>query len=421
MNSGNKLQKKLLMISIIPIIVMGVFFAIVEMTIVKAANEEEIYSTLDGVCLQARQIFNHQFPNGNYTEEHGNFFVDGEDMSQYSYVLDNIKDFFGTEVSIFIGDKRAITTLVDDKGERIVGSFQTDRNIIDTVKGGGKYVSDNVTIYKKKYYGEYIPLYNDDDEVVGMVFAGMSNDNFVKMLVRYYFAIGAFTLIITVITILIVMQYSKRLAEDLEEIKVYFGMLADKQADKFIISEAVLERDDEIGELARYAKDAGTQLKMMIGRDPLTGLYNRRSGLQYLGDLWEKAVNGDMCTIVMCDMDYFKKVNDMCGHDMGDAVLVKATTLLKKYFNDEGYVIRWGGEEFVIGVPYSKKRTIDILEKLRTELRRNKFTYKNGEFYITMTFGVAEYNQQVNLQSLINEADDKLYRGKEEGRDRIVE
>lgn len=419
MNSGNKLQQKLLRISIIPIIVMGIFFALVEITIVKTTNEAEIYNTLNGVCLQTRKILDDRYPDGGYREERNKFYVGDEKLEEMFYVIDDIKDCFGAEVTVFIGDKRAITTIVDDNGERIIGSIQPDSKITDTVKEGNIYVASDVNIYNDKYYGEYIPLY-DNGKVVGMVFAGLSNDNFTKMLVRYYFAIAAFTVITTVVTILIVMQYSRRIAQDLEEIKVFFGKLADRHADDFDISESVLERDDEIGELGRYAIDAGKQLKKMIGHDPLTGLYNRRSGLQYLGDLWDKAKNGDMLTIVMCDMDFFKKINDMYGHDMGDAVLVKSTSVLSRYFGNNGYVIRWGGEEFVIGIPMSEAKTVEMLEKLRAELKRSKFTHKDGEFYITMTFGVAEYNNQESLQVLINEADDKLYRGKEEGRDRIV-
>lgn len=419
MKKENRLQKKLLGISIFPIIVMGVFFAFVGITIVKATNEEEIYNTLDGVCLQTNQVLTHQFPEGGYREEHGKYYVGDKDMNDFTYYIDDNKEYFGTEVTIFIGDERAITTIYDDSGNRITGSVLLDSKIYDTVYKGEKYISDDVIIYDKKYYGEYVPLY-DGDEVVGMVFAGLSNEKFIKMLVRYYFAIGAFTLVTTVITILIVMQYSKRIAEDLEEIKVYFGKLEEKQSGDFEISEAVLERKDEIGDLGRYAIEAGKQLKQIIGHDPLTGLYNRRSGLQFLSNLWDNAEKGDAFTIVMCDIDYFKNVNDKYGHDMGDAVLVKATAMLQRYFEKDGCVIRWGGEEFIIGVPFTEKKTLAVLEKMREEMSRSKFTHKEGDFFITMTFGVEEFGGQESLHVMINKADDKLYKGKDEGRDRIV-
>lgn len=419
MENRNRLKWKLLNISLVPIIVMGIFFAFVEITIIKTTNESEIYSKLDGVCHQTRNGLEARYSDGGYRVEHGTFYVNNEKMDEMNAYIDSIKDCFGAEVTVFVEDKRAITTIVDEEGNRIVGSKQTDSEIVETVMNGEKYVSEDVIIYNRKYYGEYIPLY-DDGKVVGMVFAGLPNDSFIDMIIRYYVAIIIFTLVTTVIVVLIVMQYSRRIAQDLENIKTYFGKLADRKDDDYEISESVLERNDEIGDLGRYAIEVGEQLRKMIGHDPLTGLYNRRSGLQYLGEMWQKANEGDMCTIVMCDIDFFKKVNDKYGHDMGDAVLVKITSMLDRYFGDKGYVIRWGGEEFVIGVPFSEHKTISMLEDLREDLKRSKFTHKDGDFYISMTFGVAVYKPDESLQSLINKADDKLYKGKAAGRDRIV-
>lgn len=419
MKKDNRLQKKLLGISIFPIIIMGVFFAFVGIMIVKTTNEDEIYKTLDGVCLQTKEVLVHQFPGGGYREEHGKYYIGDKDMESLVYYIDDNKEYFGTEVTVFIGDERAITTICDENGKRITGSVLLDSNIYQTVCSGEKYIADDIIIYDKKYYGEYIPIY-DKGEVVGMIFAGFRNESFIEIMVRYYFAIGAFTIVTTIITILIVMQYSRRIAEDLEEIKEYFGRLVKKQDSELEISDTVLERKDEIGDLGRYATEVGKQLKQIIGHDPLTGVYNRRSGLQYLGNLWDKAQNGDAFTVVMCDIDFFKNVNDKYGHDMGDAVLVKITAMLQRFFGSEGCVIRWGGEEFVIGVPFSEKKTVSILEKLREELKRSKFTHKDGEFFIEMTFGVEEYEKQENLHNMINGADSKLYKGKVEGRDRIV-
>lgn len=121
------------------------------------------------------------------------------------------------------------------------------------------------------------------------------------------------------------------------------------------------------------------------------------------------------------DIDLFKRINDTYGHDCGDAVLKWLTDLLQNTMDGKGWICRWGGEEFLLYFPEmngdeATKVLIDFLLKLG----RTTFRWKEEEIHISMTFGVGEYDFHSELDALIKQADEKLYIGKNKGRNQVV-
>ena len=161
-------------------------------------------------------------------------------------------------------------------------------------------------------------------------------------------------------------------------------------------------------------------LEDQANTDALTGLYNRRKAMQYL----EKRIvptNRDFTSICICDIDFFKKVNDNYGHDIGDIVLQNIADVMITTLNKNVLVARWGGEEFLI--VFSSCNGDDAylrLERLRDNIKALKFKAGEKQFSITMTFGLTEYDFHSDIDAIIKEADEKLYMGKENGRDQIV-
>lgn len=162
------------------------------------------------------------------------------------------------------------------------------------------------------------------------------------------------------------------------------------------------------------------QLKKQAGTDPLTGLWNRRQMLQYITE--KHAKNPKMTfTLGMGDIDFFKRINDKWGHDCGDAVLVWITKHMTKELAEHARLCRWGGEEFIFFFPdLNGDEVCTLLNGLRMRLDNDPFDWKGEWIPVTMTFGVEENDFQSNLDTLLKNVDDKLYMGKEQGRDRVI-
>jgi diguanylate cyclase (GGDEF)-like protein len=156
--------------------------------------------------------------------------------------------------------------------------------------------------------------------------------------------------------------------------------------------------------------------------DFLTGLNNRRSMFDKakLNDKNLKK-NAHKTTVIMADIDHFKLVNDTHGHNHGDAVLIQVSELIKSSLRDTDIVARWGGEEFLVLLAKTDtEQGVSIAEKIRETIANNPFIYEGVEHKVTLTLGLASYDSNSNFEETIQRADQALYEGKENGRNRVV-
>lgn len=163
------------------------------------------------------------------------------------------------------------------------------------------------------------------------------------------------------------------------------------------------------------------QLELLAKSDYLTGLFNRRGALEFLNKQHQlrKRQHG-VFSIVMADIDYFKKLNDKYGHQCGDEVLYEVAHVLKRGLRETDMVARWGGEEFLIVLLDTTESAAEgTCENLRRDIERHTFHYKGQSFSVRLTFGVAEHLPENNIDSTIDNADAALYKGKNEGRNRV--
>jgi diguanylate cyclase (GGDEF)-like protein len=165
------------------------------------------------------------------------------------------------------------------------------------------------------------------------------------------------------------------------------------------------------------------QMNLMteLKKDPLTGLYNRRSFEESLeAEILRTEETGEKAYIAIFDIDHFKNVNDTYGHSNGDVVIKALCKMLKEKSKDSGLAFRYGGEEFVIlfsDVDLSK--VINVVEDVRTEFRCYYFQFMNNSG-ITCSCGIAEYAAGESSKAWFNRADSSLYKAKEAGRNRTV-
>ena len=158
--------------------------------------------------------------------------------------------------------------------------------------------------------------------------------------------------------------------------------------------------------------------------DELTNIYNRRA-VQEMGGriIYNASLNNKPYHTAILDIDYFKKVNDTYGHLSGDLVLKKLAQLLKSMTNKGMIIGRWGGEEFVVICPdnISYKSFTESLEKLRTKVSKTKFVIEDGEkISIRISIGAASIDEDMTLDEAVALADERLYKAKETGRNKLV-
>jgi len=162
------------------------------------------------------------------------------------------------------------------------------------------------------------------------------------------------------------------------------------------------------------------KLKNIALHDPLTGLFNRNKFAEFLTREFELARrHHKKLSIILFDIDFFKKINDTFGHDIGDAVILKIAQITLETIRSTDLAIRWGGEEFLILLSETElKGAVTVAEKLRTKIEDTVF-FDNQKSKITCSFGVTEIKYKNNIDHYIKFADAALYEAKESGRNRV--
>lgn len=157
--------------------------------------------------------------------------------------------------------------------------------------------------------------------------------------------------------------------------------------------------------------------------DLMTGLKNRATFLSFLEAERANAHRYSApLTLCLADIDHFKKVNDTYGHQVGDAVLVRFAEILVTEARESDLIARYGGEEFALLLPFTDGEGARIcVERARATFAREVFKTEKGDaLQVTATFGLATYRDEGTVDAWIRRADDALYRGKAEGRNRVV-
>ncbi len=177
----------------------------------------------------------------------------------------------------------------------------------------------------------------------------------------------------------------------------------------------------EIRYMQKRMEQENLALEELAMFDPLTHLLNRRS----MSDALHQAVNEAVSDrrpfcLIMADIDDFKKINDTYGHDCGDEVLIAIANIISNNVRENDHVCRWGGEEILILLQADLETAKRVAERVREEIAGRKKWYKGSDFGVTITLGISEYQDGLNIRSLIDLADKNLYIGKKNGKNQVV-
>lgn len=171
------------------------------------------------------------------------------------------------------------------------------------------------------------------------------------------------------------------------------------------------------------ARQLMQSLKDTTMRDPMTGLYNRRFLEDYIEVLAANTVRqGTTLGVMMCDVDFFKQVNDTYGHDVGDQVIKELADLLRRTIRVSDMAIRFGGEEFLVLLPdTSAEGCMELAERIRVGMENTKFQTPQGVLQKTLSVGFALFpGEDEGFWATVKYADIALYQAKEQGRNRSL-
>jgi diguanylate cyclase (GGDEF)-like protein len=374
-----------------------------------------------------------------------------------------LKEHLRSEVTIFFGDTRIVTTLHGERGESLIGT-KISPEIGKIVSVDKEEYSCDTDIFGKTYRTFYMPLLDSKDNAFATIFIGtpmseLKSETYI--LIRNLIIIGFAGIVVTACFLyLAISLISKPLIilskniDDIKEGNLNITVHTDGndeighagrslQMMLYTLQKLIDEINYTISEHEKgntdYSLDAKsfngdyqllvsriTELSNMGMRDRLTGIPNRRAFDNRLALEWNRAMREKtQLSFLMLDVDKFKAYNDTYGHQQGDkALTIIADTLIMQLKRGLDFAARWGGEEFAILLPNTDMDgAMHIAEQIRAEIEKTEISDIHGGSAkrVTASIGV---NTQIpspenSIEKLISNADAALYQAKKRGRNRV--
>lgn len=413
--------------SILPLLLFGILIIYFSTYTFSNTLTKEVATGLEDAAHLCTALFDAAYPgdyqlmeskSGSHTAY--SLYKGDTNITRDHHLVDQIKSSTGMDVTLFYQDTRILTTITNWSNQRIIGTGAPDIVIDEVLSQNIAKFYDNVIINGQTYFAYYTPLTNSDGNVIGMLFIGKPAETVLQMVNNSIYPIIWVGIIALILAALISFIYAKNFVSALQKLKSFFGKVATGNLN-VELDQMVLKREDELSEIGRAALSMQSSLRNLVELDTLTELYNRRSGNKKIQATYSSCKeNSKPFSLVIADIDHFKSINDTYGHHNGDIVLSNIAGLLKRHMKGKGYAIRWGGEEFLLIFENSNlEQTLEYLNRLQADLQNTPHHFEDAETFVTMTFGVA-CDTEMNVVQLLQSADEKLYIGKNRGRNCII-
>ena len=247
-----KLRGKIFALSLVPVLVLGITMFLVVADRIATGIYDEAYIGMQATTIAVRNIFEEGNDGAYYMNANGMLWKgDTLNISQAVNIVDHVKQNTGIDVTIFWGDTRVLTSIVNERGERQINTHASAEVIEHVLKNGETYQDRNIEILGQKYIVSYTPIYQENSkEIVGMIFLGTPQKT-VSMIInkirgQFLLIILGMVLFVTVITYLLVNRIVSALKKNMELLNsISNGIL---QVD---VQPNLLKRKDEIGDLAK--------------------------------------------------------------------------------------------------------------------------------------------------------------------------
>ncbi|MBO5282981.1 MAG: cache domain-containing protein [Lachnospiraceae bacterium] len=279
------MKKKILLVAIAPVLLIGLAVIIITMTGVRSSLLQEVEESLRATAAATLAAYDQNA--GEYLQaENGDIWKGGYNISRSETLVDNIKERSGMDVTFFYGDRRVMTSAVDESGDRILGSPAGEAIVEKVLMGGEEYFSQAVSLDGVINYGYYIPVYQkgDSGSPIGMIFVGTNKSEKDKAVNRILYSIIAVVslgmAIAVAVAVLTALSITASLRKSIRQVEIVAGGNLSGQADKKLVA-----RRDEIGDLSRALQLLQTELTRVIAQIS----DNTREILQAAGQLGSMA------------------------------------------------------------------------------------------------------------------------------------
>mgnify|MGYP004461162807 FL=1 len=258
------IQKKILSMTIGPVVLLGLLSIFFMLTTVRSSMMEEIEEGLKGTAAATLAAYDQN--TGDYMESsNGDIWKGSYNISRSESLVDRIKDNTGMDVTFFYGDRRIMTSAVDSNGDRILNSPAGDRIVEKVLQNGEEYFSSAVSLDGVMNYGYFMPVYQNgsDDEIIGMVFVGTDKENKDAVVNGIIFGIGAAVCVAMILCIGVGLKLATSISHNIKKSISIMGKVAEGDLTVWV-DDKMLKRKDEIGDLSRVTVKLKDTLKGIL-------------------------------------------------------------------------------------------------------------------------------------------------------------
>lgn len=276
------IRKKMLLCSLLPISVLGIIIIVLAVTALKTSIINQVESSLRGTASATLAAYDQN--SGSYTlSSNGDVWKGGYNISLSDKLVDTIKEKSGMEVTFFYGTQRIMTSILDENGERILGSPAGAKVEEEVLKKGKEYFSKNVSVNGEIYYGYYVPVFQsgNDTKPIGMVFAGVNKNKTLSSVLSIVFYMIIIVILIALIGMISAGYMSNSISKSLNEEIACVEEVATGNLN-VSLNRKHLDRKDEVGDLTRAIAKLQSDLRNIIGEisDSADQLINASNSLE---------------------------------------------------------------------------------------------------------------------------------------------
>ena len=259
-----KLQYKVILMAVVPVLVMCIVAIVINNTVVKNKllddTKQELRATAKAVLAAYDQNAGDYFVNSS-----GNVWKGAYNVSLSTTFIDDIEKNTGLAVTFFYGDQRLVTSLVDKNGNRLLGSRAGEFLVKNVLEDGNEVFTNRVLVEDDFYFGYYIPVFqNNSDEIIGMIFVGMPVSKITKSLNLITEVLSIAIVVILLATVVICSLVARSIARNIQGSVNVVKQIAEGNLN-VEIPEAALNRRDEVGALSKSTKTLLDNLSQIIG------------------------------------------------------------------------------------------------------------------------------------------------------------
>lgn len=399
------LKKKILLVAILPIILLGTVTIMITITQVKGALINEVKDSLRATATATLAAYNQN--SGDYIQvENGNIWKGGYNISKSENLLDSIKEESGMDVTFFYGNERIMTSAKDENGERILGSPAGDIIVEKVLNGGEELFSSSVSLDGIMNYGYYIPVYQKgtDSNPIGMIFVGTNKEAkdaaINSIMWTVILSVIAVVAVCIVIAAIISLSITKSLKKGIRAVqRVADGELGTP------IDQRLLGRKDEIGDLANAIDVLQKALqniirKIALSTELLTSAANKLGVTAEETNSTMKQVESAVSSITGNIAEQAKSTKSTTENIMLMGDQIGVTSREVDLLNQNADVMRKSSEQAATTIQQLKRINREVEKSIETITKQTNLTNDSAQKIREATEIITSIAEETNLLSL---------------------